>query len=116
MLVEKTKKGDRYRIAMGHGRSPSRRGLAPWSMAFGSRQQKNPTALGGGQGGLPPWAASPSGGERGSPSQFPHQLKKLGRDFKNSPFFLLIIKMEAGCVQCPAEIHKQILSNRGSSS
>jgi len=24
----------------------------------------------GGQGGLPPWGASPSGGERGSPSQF----------------------------------------------
>ena len=30
----------------------------------------------GGQGGLPPWAASPTGGERGSPSQFPRQLKK----------------------------------------
>jgi hypothetical protein len=26
---------------------------------------------------LPPWAASPTGGERGSPSQFPRQLKKL---------------------------------------
>jgi hypothetical protein len=70
MLVEKTKKGDRYRIAMGHGRSPSRRGLAPWSMAFGSRQQKNPTALGGVKGacllGLPP----PQGERGGHPRNF----------------------------------------------
>jgi hypothetical protein len=35
------------------------------------------------------WAASPSGGERGSPSQFPHQLKKL-EGISTNPNFLKI--------------------------
>ena len=58
-------------------------GFAPWSWLwighFGS-EEKNPTVMGSMRG-LPPHAASPFGGERGSPSQFPCQLKKLKRDF-----------------------------------
>ena len=82
MLVRKPKKGpvsDSDRATGAHrlvGARPVEHGCGSF---FGS-VKKNPTAHGG-QGGLPPWAASPTGGERGSPSQFPRQLKKLGRDF-----------------------------------
>ncbi len=45
-------------------------GLAPWSRSrYGLLVKKRCKT--GGQGGMPPWAASPSGGERGSPSQIP---------------------------------------------
>jgi hypothetical protein len=44
---------------------------------FGSVKEKSNRSWG--SRGLAPWAASPIGGERGSPSQFPRQLKKLER-------------------------------------
>jgi len=43
-------------------------GARPVEHGHGRGPQKKRSGIGG-QGGLPPWAASPSGGERGSPSQ-----------------------------------------------
>jgi hypothetical protein len=77
MLFRKTKKEDRYPIAMGSPGAYRLVGIRPVEPGCGSyfgSMEKNPTV--GGQGGLPPWAASPTGGERGSPSQFLRQLKK----------------------------------------
>eukprot|EP00825_Cyclidium_porcatum_P020576 TRINITY_DN23265_c0_g1_i1.p1 TRINITY_DN23265_c0_g1~~TRINITY_DN23265_c0_g1_i1.p1 ORF type:complete len:327 (+),score=-45.62 TRINITY_DN23265_c0_g1_i1:234-1214(+) len=58
---------------------------------------KIPSKIEGGQGGLPPWDASPSGGERGSPSQL--LLREKG--------FLLSKKINAG------KIWQIISSSRG---
>jgi len=79
MLVRTLKEGTGNRIAMGPRALTASSGLAPWSMAVdrtSAAYKKNPTAHGG-QGGVPPHAAAPTGEERGLPSQFPHQLKKL---------------------------------------
>ncbi len=46
---------------------------------FGSVKEKSNRSWG--SRGLAPLGASPFGGERGSPSQFPRQLKKLRRNF-----------------------------------
>ena len=81
MLVRKPKKGpvsdsDRPRALTASS------GLAPWSMVWiVLRQRKRKIRPLPGVKGLAHWAASPFGGERGSPSQFPRQLNKLGRDF-----------------------------------
>jgi hypothetical protein len=47
---------------------------------------KNPTKEG--SRGCSPWVASPSGGERGSPSQLPQRISKLPEkeDFNNAFF------------------------------
>jgi hypothetical protein len=67
------------------GARPVEHGCGPY---FGSVEET--TALGGSRG-LPPWATSPSGGERGSPSQFLLQLKKLIKDFYIAHFFKHIL-------------------------
>jgi hypothetical protein len=102
-------------------------GLAPWSMTVDRTSaafEKNPTAHRGGQGGLPSWAASPSGGERGSPSQIstPAQKTRKGfpiktelfrydkRFFLNTPQFTMIAAAPEGAP--PRRIsNKQIQKN-----
>ena len=80
MLVRKLKEGpvsDRDGATGAHRLVGARPVEHVCGSYFGSVKEKSNRSWG--SRGLAPWAASPIGGERGSPSQFPRQLKKLER-------------------------------------
>ena len=81
MLVEITKKGDRYRIAMGHRALTASSGLAPWSMAFGSRQHGEKSNRSWGVKGACPLGLPPPLGERGGHPRNFHTSSKNMRGF-----------------------------------
>ena len=85
----RNRRGDRYRIAMGPRALTASSGLAPWSMAVDSTSAtwRKIQPLLGVKGACPLGLPPPTGGEWGSPSQFPCQLKKL-EGFSTEPFFL----------------------------
>ena len=70
IMIFRKPKRRRYRIAMGPRALTASSGLAPWSMAVDLGSVKEKSNRSWGQGGLPPWAASPTGGERGHPRNF----------------------------------------------
>ena len=90
MLVRKLKR-DRYRIAMGPTGAHRLVGARPMEHGcgfyFGRVKEKSNRSIGV-KGACPLMLPPPTGGERGSPSQFPRQLKKLGLDFYRVPFFI----------------------------
>jgi hypothetical protein len=87
MLLENPKEGP---VSDSDEASGSHRlaGARPWSGCgpfFGSVKEKSNRSWG--QGACPLGLPPPTGGERGSPSQFPRQFKKTRRRFLQSHFF-----------------------------
>ena len=84
---QKTKRGDRYRIAMGPRALTASSGLAPWSMAvdryFGSVKEKSNRSMGV-KGALPPLGCLPLWGREGVTLAISTPAQKTRRRFLHS--------------------------------